>query len=494
MNEVAIVERDSETHNIPAVREQPFEEFMIRAASDPNIDAAKVSALWEVQKEILEERRRQRQEEAEAEFYAAKAEVQAKLPIIPHDKKNPHTRSTYTSLEAMWEACCPIWTGHGFSVRFPSHNTHEGLIHIECWITRNGYTEKNTCPDAPADTSGSQGKQNKTIVQGNQSTISFTKRGLLGSSWGIVTRNDDDDGAGSPRHEDSRNRETHDTRSLREQAESGEFNRKPSPQVPPTTEEGSWIGKVERAIINAESDYRRIQLINAAADKAEAEDLLHQIAKLPIVRRLAETPDNKTFISAALGRGRKRLAQATRYDPPQQHTADGPFQADIFDHETGEIFEGPFGHPVEWATAFIEAWKSQTNKADREAFVGFDRHLQTIQDACKTSSEAASILGQLRNTMPEDQAQAPAEMEAVAIPLVNGRPDWVKYIDLISDIVRRVPKAKFIEWVRLQEPVISEVRERGYRFAVVKRINEMVVKHDIRQSELPAWLSQAALP
>lgn len=170
--------------------------FIAQLALDERIDGTKLQILWDLQKDILAEQRKEHAEKARVDFFAALSDVQRDLPIIGRDAKNPHTSSSYARLETIWEQCRPVWVKLGFAVTFDA-KMEDGLIHVFLRLShKNGHVETYHAPGAPSDSMGSGGRVNKTAVQGNQSTITYLKRGLLCSALGIVTANEDDDGAG----------------------------------------------------------------------------------------------------------------------------------------------------------------------------------------------------------------------------------------------------------------------------------------------------------
>lgn len=180
---------------------------ILELARDPNFDASKVTALWEVNRQYLERQDKEREHEAKLAAYADKAKAQSEFPIIGRDAWNDQTKSHYARLETIWEICCPIWTKYGFGVDFPSIRTPEGLIQLSCHITHtSGWETTVTMPEAPSDNVGFKGTANKTVVQGNQSTISYLKRGLLCSAMGIVTAMEDDDGNSGVRKQEAAQR------------------------------------------------------------------------------------------------------------------------------------------------------------------------------------------------------------------------------------------------------------------------------------------------
>ena len=123
---------------------------------------------------------------------AAQAEM---MPVI-RDATNVHTSTKYAKLEKIDGAMRPIYTRHGFSVRFGSDvSPREGFIRIVCTVSHGDYSETNYL-DAPPDTTGSKGLANKTPVQAVGSSVSYLRRFLLTMVFNIVLADEDDDGEG----------------------------------------------------------------------------------------------------------------------------------------------------------------------------------------------------------------------------------------------------------------------------------------------------------
>lgn len=188
----AIAERSDDRFDLSA--------FLRQVATDDRIDPAKMQALWTLRKDILEEERKERADNARVAFFAALADVQGKLPVIRRDRANPNTSSRFAQFSTIWAECSPIWTRYGFSVSFDSSSSENDLIDVSLILShRNGHREVFHAPRAPSDRTGARGNINKTFVQGNQSTITYLQRGLLCRAFGIVTadfEDDDDDGQG----------------------------------------------------------------------------------------------------------------------------------------------------------------------------------------------------------------------------------------------------------------------------------------------------------
>ena len=162
--------------------------FIERASRDPEFDVAKFESLLRMQREIVHEQGRR-------EFNQAMSAAQTAMAPIVRDAQNTHTNSKYAKLETIDREMRPIYTSHGFAVRYGSAEpVHDGWIRITCTVSHvGGYAETHFL-DSPPDTAGSQGKANKTPVQAVGSSISYLRRYLLTMAFNIVLADDDNDG------------------------------------------------------------------------------------------------------------------------------------------------------------------------------------------------------------------------------------------------------------------------------------------------------------
>ncbi len=117
------------------------------------------------------------------------------LPVV-RGAQNEHTRSRYAVLEAIDGAIRPIYTSHGFSVRYRGLVTEAGSGGVVCVVShRDGHTEEFPL-QAPLDLTGSKGTQNKPAVQALGSTITYLRRYALMMAFNVVLTNDSDDDDG----------------------------------------------------------------------------------------------------------------------------------------------------------------------------------------------------------------------------------------------------------------------------------------------------------
>ena len=154
-----------------------------RAASDPNIDVAKMQALIGIRDHEEERAIKLAEREAEAAFNAAMAEVQSKMGRIATDAANASTRSRYATYGALDRAIRPLYTAAGFA---PSFNEDVGtvgteMVRVICYLT---HTVK-----------GAKGNDVMTKTHAHGSAFTYGKRYLLGMIFNIAFGVDDDGNA-----------------------------------------------------------------------------------------------------------------------------------------------------------------------------------------------------------------------------------------------------------------------------------------------------------
>jgi hypothetical protein len=254
---------------VVAATEGDFAQQMLAFARDPTTDASKVKVFWEIQERILEEQRKERAYNARLQFFADKARAQAEFPIIGRDSWNDQTKSNYARFETIWEICCPIWTKYGFAISFPSITTPEGLIKQVCHITHPaGHEEDVPWPDAPSDNQGFKGTANKTVIQGNQSTISYLKRGLLCAAMGIVTAQEDDDGQSGVRKQQAND--------ARQKAETKQTGREPVDSKRPPVD---WVERMYNLLTAAPTPRAWETTLSSLLPAAPSATELSQLSK-----------------------------------------------------------------------------------------------------------------------------------------------------------------------------------------------------------------------
>jgi hypothetical protein len=163
--------------------------FIERAAINPEFDVAKFGELLRLQRDEVHDQSRRA-------FNQGMAEAQSEMLPVVRDAKNTHLGNKYAKLETIDAAMRPIYTKHGFSVRFGSAPAPtEGYIRITCTVAHaGGYFEENYL-DAPIANLGAQGGRTATTgVQAVGSAVTYLRRYLLGMVFNIVLADEDDDG------------------------------------------------------------------------------------------------------------------------------------------------------------------------------------------------------------------------------------------------------------------------------------------------------------
>jgi hypothetical protein len=163
-----------------------------RASRDSTVDVAKLTALLDMQERVT-------RAQAKQEFTQALSAVAGELEPVARDAKNPHTNTRYAKLEAIDAALRPIYSRHGFSVRFGSEPTADGQVHVTCTLSHVGGHSETLGLAAPVDAVGTGGRQSKTGVQAIGSTVTYLRRYLLTMALNVTFFDEDDDGEASRR-------------------------------------------------------------------------------------------------------------------------------------------------------------------------------------------------------------------------------------------------------------------------------------------------------
>jgi len=167
---------------------------LIELAINANLDPDKLERL-------LAMREREEEKTALSYYNAAMARVQAKIEPIVADAENLQTDSRYAKLATVVKTLSPIYTEEGFSVSFSTGECENEKLREAGWfrtyaeVSHSGGYSKKYHVDLPADTTGPQGKVNKTVIHGTKSAISYARVILMGMIFNFTTAQDvDDDG------------------------------------------------------------------------------------------------------------------------------------------------------------------------------------------------------------------------------------------------------------------------------------------------------------
>lgn len=157
-----------------------------RAAANKDVDIEKMERLYAMAKDL-------KATEAEAAFNAALARVQSSVTVVVADADNDHTRSKYARLAVIDKMLKPLYTAEGMSVSFNNGTaTRPEDIRIEAIVSHAAGHSRKYNLDLPRDETGSQGKANKTGVQGAGSTNTYGRRYLTCMIFNVAIGNDND--------------------------------------------------------------------------------------------------------------------------------------------------------------------------------------------------------------------------------------------------------------------------------------------------------------
>jgi hypothetical protein len=162
--------------------------FIERASRDETFSIEKFEAL-------LRMRRDEEQDQARKAFNRAMAEVEAEIGPIIRDRINPAVNRKYATLEAISAVLRPVYSKHGFAVRFGCDKPpKEGWMRITCTTSHAGGYSEQIYLDSPVDVQ--QGGRGRTPVQAVGSTITYLRRYLLQLAFNVVLADDEDDDDG----------------------------------------------------------------------------------------------------------------------------------------------------------------------------------------------------------------------------------------------------------------------------------------------------------
>jgi hypothetical protein len=181
-----LVER---VETLPTVEAEPQRRSMLaiiaQAASDPNVDVAKMQSLLDMQRQIMAE-------QARAEFNEAFARLN--LPRIPKlgivDRGQGKGKFPYARWEDIDAKIRPLLSAEGFALSFDTKPCGDHTIVVIGTLRhRSGHCETASIGPLALDTSG-----NKNPVQAVGSTTSYGKRYTASMLLNLAFGGDDDDG------------------------------------------------------------------------------------------------------------------------------------------------------------------------------------------------------------------------------------------------------------------------------------------------------------
>jgi hypothetical protein len=194
MSDIELATRDTATGtqlqpmSTPMQAPSSISEAILRISCDPSFDIDKFDRLLQLQREQQNDQRRQA-------YNSAMAKCQAEIQPVVRDARNDHTKSQYATLDSIVAQLAPIYTRHGFSISFGTDTPQlENCYGVTALVTHDDGFERIIRADFPKDLVGSQGKSNKTEIQGFGSVLSYARRYLQLLIFNIPLKNEDRDG------------------------------------------------------------------------------------------------------------------------------------------------------------------------------------------------------------------------------------------------------------------------------------------------------------
>lgn len=152
-----------------------------RAASDPQVDVAKMERLYAIHEAMVKA-------DAERQFVAALTDFKSSPPDIIKGKQVAFGQTRY-SHATLADVCAAIIDGlsrHGISHRWRTEQS-DGRIRVTCILTHKAGHSEGTTLEAPPDNSGQ-----KNAIQSIGSAVTYLQRYTLLAATGLSTRDQDD--------------------------------------------------------------------------------------------------------------------------------------------------------------------------------------------------------------------------------------------------------------------------------------------------------------
>ena len=125
--------------------------------------------------------------DARKSFYAALSKAQGQIEGATKDQTNPHFKSKYADLGAVWDACREALSSNGLAViQMPDYDPETKCVTVETIITHADGFEKSSTLRVPTA---------KQDAQGVGSAITYGRRYALMAAVGIAPEDDDGNAA-----------------------------------------------------------------------------------------------------------------------------------------------------------------------------------------------------------------------------------------------------------------------------------------------------------
>jgi ERF superfamily len=428
-------------------------------ARDPTVDISKFETLLRMQREIIAD-------EARLQFNKAMNRAQAEMQPIVRDAENTQTHSRYAKLETIDQIIRPIYTAHGFSLSFDCEPVDGASIRITCEVAHELGYSRSYHLESGLDSTGAQGKVNKTPLHALGSTVSYLRRYLTCMIFHVILTSDDDDGnAGGARAQ-----------------------RQDSPPPPPPPPRG-WLDTVLAKLTQEADGWKWMTALLAAFASAPTLRDLDDLVALPVIQQTrAKAPvEAREKIDVAFNNATVRLRPTPqKTEPPRaagfQNDADLEpdtrgriFEAILIDAD-GEPQDRLFDNAREFARAFAALWQ----KANTQQRAALSEYNSDGLDAAH--DDAADLLDPLMAAVVEQIVLPP--IAVVEPPVERGKISWPAYVKAIKQAMVTLDRTRFDEWVMVQRETISNA-PMAQRVLAVRAIADAAGTMDIAP---PKWL------
>ena len=164
---------------------------LIQRAVDKGTDPAAMSQLMDLYE-------RHERNEARKAYSAAMVQVQADLPRVCSDARNPQTNSDYPTETRVRQTIQAMCLDHGFTFTVDEATAPvDDVVCVRLTVRHVNGHESTMLRYGKVDMYGPKGNPNSTHVQGCQKTVTYLGRRMLLQAFGVVVDGDDKDG-GAP--------------------------------------------------------------------------------------------------------------------------------------------------------------------------------------------------------------------------------------------------------------------------------------------------------
>ena len=186
--------RREEPAALPATQPANLMQALAAAATNPQMDVAKVERLFAMHKELQDR-------EAAQAFADALAKAQSRIVPIAKDRRNDHTKSMYATLAAIVDEVTPIVTAEGLAVSYDTYNPErdkelpeleKGMVRVIALVSHRGGHVRKYHLDGWLDDKGTGGNTTKTGIQAIGSTVTYLRRYLFCMIFNVATADDND--------------------------------------------------------------------------------------------------------------------------------------------------------------------------------------------------------------------------------------------------------------------------------------------------------------